>query len=162
MVLLLGRAFRLAKLAPLPSPRISRYLSASTGIETDACGIPLKPTWSVKELLSSYPSPSISPATFKRLHELSALIPPAEGTVEHDTMKKELEEMVRLVEAVKLIKVDGPVDGSIPDGRIWAEGTGILLSEGAVDGDEAKGRKLLELASRTEGDMYVVETDRKR
>ncbi|KAF9247128.1 hypothetical protein BU15DRAFT_39281 [Melanogaster broomeanus] len=145
------------------SSRTLSNFALSKGVETDACGIPIKPTWSVRELLSSYPSPSISPATFKRLHELSALIPPAEGTSEYDLMKKELHELVRLVEAVKLINIDGSADGSIPDGRVSAEGTGISLTK-VVEGnnDEVQGRELLKHASRTMDGMYIVETDRKR
>ncbi|KAG8218820.1 hypothetical protein J3R82DRAFT_4498 [Butyriboletus roseoflavus] len=77
-------------------------------VATDACAIPMKPTWSLKELMSSYPSPSLSAVTFRRLHELSALIPPTQGTLEYDTTKKELDELVRLVEAVKLVNVDSP------------------------------------------------------
>ncbi|KAF8843167.1 hypothetical protein BDN67DRAFT_964817 [Paxillus ammoniavirescens] len=145
------------------SSRTLRTLTSSRGVETDACGIPLKPTWSVRELLSSYPSPSISSATLKRLHELSALVPPTEGTPEYDLMKKELEELVRLVEAVKFIKAEDSAVGSIPDGRIWAEGSGIPLTK-VVDAknDEVHGRELLKHASRTIDGMYIVETDRKR
>lgn len=111
--------------------------------------------------MSSYPSPSLSPATFHRLHELSALIPPKEGTPEYDITKKELDELVRLVEAVKLVNVDHPTDSSIPDGRIWAEGSGIPLTKEPLDGD-VQGTRLLDYANRTLENMYVVETDRVR
>lgn len=121
----------------------------------------MKPTWSLKELMSSYPSPSLSSATFRRLHELSALIPPTEGTPEYDTAKKELDELVRLVEAVKLVNIDHPTDSSIPDGRVWAENTGILLTKGPLD-DEMQGARLLRFAKRTLEGMYVVESDRER
>ncbi|KAI6047065.1 hypothetical protein EDC04DRAFT_2621557 [Pisolithus marmoratus] len=134
-------------------------------VETDACGIPLNPTWSVTELLSSYPTPTLSSTTFRRLHELSALIPPAEGTPEHDEMKRELEELVRLVEAVKLVKLEDQPGETIPDGRIWAEGRGLPLDNDSSrerDQDGAQGRDLLRLASQTLDGMYVVETDNKR
>ncbi|KAF9222052.1 hypothetical protein BS17DRAFT_232687 [Gyrodon lividus] len=143
--------------------RTIKNFTLGRGVGTDACGIPLKPTWSVRELLSSYPSPCLSPATFKRLHELSALAPLPECTPEYDLMKKELDELVRLVEAVKLIDVERSADDSIPDGRICAEGTGIPLTKVVKwKNDETHGRELLKHASRTVDGMYIVETDRKR
>lgn len=147
-----------------PRTRIYRRLVSKPAVDTDECGIPVKPTWSVNELLSSYPTPSISSATLRRLHELSALVPPEEGTPEHEKMRRELEHLVRLVEAVKLVKVDRHADDTIPDGRIWAQGKGIPLKEDAsrVRDDEKRGRDLLKLASRTLDGMYVVETDRQR
>ncbi|KAI9574499.1 hypothetical protein HD554DRAFT_1981520, partial [Boletus coccyginus] len=142
--------------------RTFRTFLQTRQVGTDACGIPLKPTWSLRELLSSYPSPSLSPATFQRLHELSALILPTQDTPEYDTTKKELDELVRLVEAVKLVNVDRlPTDSSTPDGRVWAEGTGIPLTKQPPD-KKIHGTKLLEYASRTLEGMYVVETDRER
>jgi len=131
-------------------------------VETDEYGIPLKPTWSVQELLSSYPAPSISPATFKRLHELSALLPPKEGTPEYAKLKHELEELIKLVDATKLIKVDEMKDAGIPDGRVMAEGSEIPLDETSHDGDVVRGRDLLSYASRSVDGMYVVETNRSR
>ncbi|KAI6096335.1 hypothetical protein EDD16DRAFT_1673308 [Pisolithus croceorrhizus] len=129
-------------------------------VETDAYGIPLNPTWSVNELLSSYPMPILSSTTFRRLHELSALIPPTEGTPEHDEMKRELEELVRLVEAVKLVKLEDCPGNTIADGRIWAEGKGIPLdNDSSGDDDGVQGRDLLSLASRTLNGMYVVEAN---
>ena len=135
--------------------------------EVDQTGIPLKPTWSVNELLSSYPRPTISPSTLKRLHELSALIPPAESTPEHTKLTREMEELVRLVEAVKLVDVSGVTEeGSVPDGRIWASGEGILLDAEAFatsgDANAAEGRALLTHASRTMDGLYVVEADKPR
>ncbi|KAI6164982.1 hypothetical protein EDD17DRAFT_1473686 [Pisolithus thermaeus] len=129
-------------------------------VETDAYGIPLNPTWSVNELLSSYPMPILSSTTFRRLHELSALIPPAKGTREFDEMKRELEELVRLVEAVKLVKLEDCPGNAIADGRIWAEGKGIPLDYDSSEGDDGvQGRDLLSLASRTLDGMYVVEAN---
>ncbi|KIL00302.1 hypothetical protein PAXRUDRAFT_821842 [Paxillus rubicundulus Ve08.2h10] len=145
------------------SSRALRTLTSSRGMETDACGIPLKPTWSIRKLLSSYPSPSISPATFKRLHELSALVPPVEGTSQYELTKKELEELVRLVEAVKFTRAESSAIDSIPDGRIWEEGSGMLLTKVLdVNNVEVHGRELLKHASQTINGMYIVETDRKR
>ncbi|KAI0363557.1 hypothetical protein BV20DRAFT_975543 [Pilatotrama ljubarskyi] len=146
------------------SPRL-KYTSA----EVDSTGIPLKPTWSVNELLSSYPRPTITPATLKRLHELSALIPPEEGTSEHARLTQEIEDLVKLVEAVKLVDVSavaGNGERAVPDGRIWAEGEGISLDTEAFadseDSESASGRALLAHAARTMDGLYVVEADKPR
>ena len=135
--------------------------------EVDRTGIPLRPTWSVNELLSSYPRPTISPATLKRLHELSALIPPAEGTAGHAKLRREMEELVKLVEAVKLVDVSGVTkEGSVPDGRIWASGEGVKLDAeffaASGDANAEEGRILLGHASRTMDGLYVVEADKPR
>lgn len=137
--------------------RLSTTVAANPAVETDEFGIPIKPTWSVNELLSSYPTPSMTSVTFRRLHKLSALIPPAEGTPEHDDMKKELERLVQLVEAVKLIKLETQASDVIPDGRIWAEGRGLPLNEPVADvGGEGEQGDLLSLAARTSDRMYAV------
>jgi hypothetical protein len=151
-----------ASVALRNSPQRSIQSKPAPKIETDSCGIPLKPTWSVHDLLSSYPNPTITPATFRRLHELSALIPPEEGTPEYESLKWELEELIRLVEAVKLVDVSG-VDGEcVPDGRIWAEGAGWSL-EAETNGEDAcaSGPALLRHASETSNGMYVVDADRR-
>lgn len=112
--------------------------------------------------MSSYPAPSISPATFKRLHELSALLPPEEGTPEYVKLKHELEELIKLVEATKLIKVEETGNAGIPDGRVIAEGSGIPLDRTPRENGDVRGRDLLSYASRSANGMYVVETDRSR
>ncbi|KAG2152861.1 hypothetical protein DEU56DRAFT_519517 [Suillus clintonianus] len=139
-----------------------RYSTSRAIVETDAYGIPLKPTWSVQELLSSYPAPTISPATFKRLHELSALSPPEEGTPEYAKLKHELEELIKLVEATKLIKVEESGNIGIPDGRVIAEGSGTPLDRTPREDEDVRGQELLSYASRSANGMYVVETDRSR
>lgn len=159
---------RLARPSPPSFAAYSRLFRGSharlksTLADVDATGIPLKPTWSVNALLSSYPRPTISPATLKRLHELSALIPPTEGTPEHARLMREMEELVKLVEAVKLVDVsNNGEDGEVPDGRIWAEGEGIPL-ELPADVEAEDGRALLAHASRTTDGLYVVEADKPR
>ena len=148
-------------------PRRCLLRHKSTLAEVDQTGIPLKPTWSVNELLSSYPRPTISPSTLKRLHELSALIPPSEGTPEHAKLTMEMEELVKLVEAVKLVDISGvSEEGSVPDGRIWASGEGVTLDAEAFaasgDATSTQGRALLTHASRTMDGLYVVEADKPR
>lgn len=160
----------------LQSRRWQTTRAASTA--EDKPIIPEKPTWSVHELLSSYPRPSISSATLKKLHELSALIPPEEGSEEHTRMRRELEELVRLVEAVKLVDTSESseiVAGSasedlvqrIPDGRIWPEGKGMVLSSNSravefEDKEIESGTELLKHAALTKNGLYVVETDRRK
>ncbi|KAJ7179398.1 hypothetical protein C8R46DRAFT_1073635, partial [Mycena filopes] len=54
-------------------------------VDTDACGIPRRPTWSVNELLSFLP----------------------QNTLEYEKLKTGLEELIRLVEAVKMVDTEG-------------------------------------------------------
>ncbi|RDX53595.1 hypothetical protein OH76DRAFT_1342798 [Lentinus brumalis] len=149
---------------PLRTSRLTWLRYKTNLAEVDSTGIPLKPTWSVHELLSSYPRPTVSPATLKRLHELSALIPPLEGTPEHAKLSQEMEELVRLVEAVKLVDVNEVAeDGPVPDGRIWASGEAVSLNAGALgEAETVGGRSLLQHASRTVDGLYVVEADKPR
>lgn len=137
----------------------------NSSVETDSCGVPLKPTWSVNELLSSYPKPSITPETLKKIHELSALVPPDEGTPEHAELTEAMENLVKLVEAVKVVDLGRAAtsrENDVPDGRIWAEGTGIKLEREEVAKDVVHGRDLLRHAARTEDEFYVVDADRSR
>ncbi|KAI0939653.1 hypothetical protein AcW1_004611 [Taiwanofungus camphoratus] len=135
----------------------------------ETCGIPLQPVWSVNELLSSYPQPIVTPSTLKRLHDLSALLPPHEGTMEHARLTQDMENLVKLVEAVKLVdtsEVAGEDGETIPDGRIWAEGSGIEMSESSTmpqhQSSEAVGRELLQHSSRVKDGLYVVDANKTR
>ena len=117
---------------------------------------------------SSYPKPTISPSTLRRIHELSALVPPVESTDEHKQLTLEMENLVKLVEAVKLVDTS-EIDQlalskgeAVPDGRIWAEGTGIDLQADVTGRTGEEGQSLLQHAARTENGMYVVDTDRRR
>lgn len=126
--------------------------------ETDAYGIPIRPTWSVNELLSSYPKPTLSSTTLARLHELSALIPPSEGTPEHTKLKEEMEDLVRLVEAVKL------VDTTSVQPREQHAITEQQFNQSTPSGQdqEASGEALLHHAARVSGSFYVVDADKRR
>lgn len=147
-----------------------RYYTASPRrdpplVETDDCAIPLRPTWSVDDLLSSYPRPTISSHALDRLHTLSALIPPEEGTPEHANLIRELEDLVKLVESVRLVNVssDSTPSHVVADARIWAENAGIDLQKvpsGAHDREALGPAELLSRASRTENGLYVMHSDR--
>jgi len=110
------------------------------------------------KLLSSYPRPAISDAAFSRIHELSALIPPVKGTAEHNLLKTEMEELIRLVEAVKLVDTSGVVI----EGRREVEDLDREKTLDLVEGTNVYGPALLENAARTKDGFYVVDTDRKR
>ncbi|TFK56128.1 hypothetical protein OE88DRAFT_1731748 [Heliocybe sulcata] len=145
----------------------TRRFGVFDAVETDECGIPFKPTWSVNDLLSSYPKPSISPSQLNHLHELSALLPPEEGSAEQAALAAEMEDLAKLVEAVRIPDLrDEPGDG-VPDGRIWVEGMGLELTEtkgenSMLTSAEVRGRDLLAWAPRTSNEMYVVDTDRRK
>ncbi|KAI0824658.1 hypothetical protein BC628DRAFT_1321961 [Trametes gibbosa] len=164
------QSFRRSVWLTILRPRRQLQFRRKTALaEVDATGIPLKASWSVNKLLSSYPRPTVSSDTLKRLHELSALIPPEEGTPAHTKLTQEIEDLVKLVEAVKLVDVGQlPEDSehAVPDGRIWAEGTGIVLDAEKLVNDEdpkdARGRDLLVHASQSLDDLYVVEADKPR
>ena len=157
-------------LLPTRLARLNSSLSSDhtlrTDVETDEHGIPVRPTWSVNELLSSYPKPTISPATLKHLHTLSALIPPEEDSPEHAKLTEEMQDLVKLVEAVKLVNTDSVDDGNgVPDGRIWAEGVGIDLDAEPVipDETEVQGRGLLKYAKSVSPEgLYLIDSDRSK
>lgn len=165
---LVRRCLKPGKLVSIHSGLYTRSKSSESyaKTETDSYGIPIHPTWSVNDLLSSYPTPTISSTTLRRLHELSALIPPEEGSAEHDKLKQEMEDLVKLVEAVKLVDLsDGPGDAAdhIPDGRIWTEGTGIQPGPVPANTEgEVTGAALLKYGARTSDGYYVVDADRTR
>jgi len=100
------------------------------------------------------------------LHALSALIPPKEGSFEYETLMGDLEDLIKLVEAVKLVRVeDGGVN--LDDGRVWTQNTGIPLAEQLqdtrdIDGGGANGRELLRHTARTSDVLYVVDGERVR
>ncbi|KAJ6516195.1 hypothetical protein C8R45DRAFT_1049610 [Mycena sanguinolenta] len=126
-------------------------------LDTDSSGIPRRSTWSVNELLSSYPAPSLAPQTLKHLHDLSALVPPEEGTTEYRKLKTELEELIRLVEAVKMVDTEGvgAFERHDPGKRA------VELNpthEPPPDG----GRSLLKHAARTRDGFYIVDADKPR
>ncbi|KAF5363795.1 hypothetical protein D9756_000786 [Leucocoprinus leucothites] len=136
--------------------RSPRLLSVST-TQTDECGIPLTSTWSVTELLSSYPKPSISSQTLNRLHDLAALIPPVEGTSAHAKLREEISELVRLVEAVKLVDTKG-----VSVSARWDQEDADKWSVESLPKEIPEGQELLKHAARTENGFYLVDADRKK
>ncbi|KAF8803795.1 hypothetical protein BYT27DRAFT_7195137 [Phlegmacium glaucopus] len=124
--------------------------------EVDSCGIPLQPTWSVHQLLESYTSPKLSPTTIDRLYELSALAPPKRHTLQYEKMKRDLEDMVKLVEAVKQVNTNEVClagRGEKEDGD---------RTQQNLQFEEERGKSLLKYAARTENGLYIVDAERKR
>ncbi|GLB33511.1 hypothetical protein LshimejAT787_0103950 [Lyophyllum shimeji] len=152
-----GRCLRRPQKFIIPNASRNRLGSSGVQHKTDEHGIPVKPTWSVHELLSSYPEPTLSSSTLARLHKLSALNPPAEGTPEHARLKEEMEEIIRLVEAVKLVATHGVQPTSHLSKDEKSPNPGLPLLE-----REAFGQELLQHAARTSGGFYVVDSDRRR
>jgi hypothetical protein len=72
--------------------------------QVDSCGIPVQSNWSVHQLLESYACSKLSSTTIDRLYELSALASPKKDTLQYE---KDLEDMVKLVDAVKWIRMGG-------------------------------------------------------
>jgi len=99
----------------------------------------------------------------KRLHSLSALVPLEEGSPEHAKPTEEMKDLVKLVEAVKLVNTDSVDDGnSIPDG--WEElGRGGTDAEPiSVDENEVPGRDLLKHANVSSEGLYLFDSDRSK
>lgn len=124
--------------------------------QVDSCGIPVQPTWSVHQLLESYPCPKLSSTTIDRLYELSALAPPKKRTLKYDKVKKNLEDMIKLVEAVRLVNTDG-----VPlVGRVEKEDRDRIQQISQFEGEH--GQTLLKYAARMENRFYAVDAERKR
>ncbi|KAF4602358.1 hypothetical protein EYR40_005563 [Pleurotus pulmonarius] len=123
--------------------------------ETDSLRIPLRPTWSVNDLLSSYPTPRVDHAELEQLHKLSALIIPEKDSDEYYKLKGDLEELVRLVEAVKLVDTEGV---ELAEAVVSADAP----PEGDLEETQEhtpRGRELLKYAHRVKEELYVVDTD---
>lgn len=132
-----------------------RKLCSQPSTLADSCGIPLEPSWSVNELLSSYPSPTLPNETIQKLYQLSALIPPEQDTPQYKTVKKDLEEIIRLVEAVRLVDTT-EVSVRKRREREDADRENLELES------EAGGQALLKHAYRTQNGFYVVDSERKQ
>jgi Asp-tRNA(Asn)/Glu-tRNA(Gln) amidotransferase C subunit len=83
------------------------------------------------------------------------LIQPEEGTPEYQNVKHDLEEMIRLVEAVRLVDTKGVT----VRGRKVEEDSDREYNVPTLDND---GQALLQLASQTQHGFYVVESERRR
>ncbi|KAF7331885.1 hypothetical protein MKEN_00068700 [Mycena kentingensis (nom. inval.)] len=121
-------------------PRLARRVYSSLNASN-------QPSWSVHQLLASYPRPSLPPPALKRLHDLSALVPPEQDTPEYLKLKTELEELIRLVEAVKLVDTSGVPPYQAP------------ISDAPADAQPTMALPLLGHAARTKNGFYIVDAD---
>ena len=116
------------------------------------------------------PLPEIKPATLShdallRLHKLSALNPPAEGSEEERELVDGLGELIGLMELVKDVELEGDV------GELLAEGVGEVVIDGSETtispkpttpgSSEKSGKELLDWATRRVGDFYAHRVERK-
>jgi Asp-tRNA(Asn)/Glu-tRNA(Gln) amidotransferase C subunit len=86
---------------------------------------------------------------------LSALAPP-KHTLQYEKVRKELEDMVKLVEAVKQVNTDGV---SLT-GRGEKEDEDRIQQNSQPEGEH--GQALLKYAARTKNGLYVLDAERKR
>ncbi|KAF8529255.1 hypothetical protein BU17DRAFT_36905 [Hysterangium stoloniferum] len=135
--------------------------------EVDQYCVPITPTWSVHQLINSYPSPELSDASLTRLYALAALVPPEPGTSHFTKVKREMGDLVRLIEAVRMAPLAGRVYSSA-----WSIGAaaqdgpppaadlqGRRESSGTLP---PSGRELLKHAKRANDGYYVVDSSRPR
>lgn len=142
----------------LSARRIHDVNSVPERAPVNKAGVPLSATWSVRELLDSYSPPSLDDQTFEKIHRLSALIPPDRGTEEREVLRKELQDLVRLVNAVRVAEVPQGKEGEIPDGRIYPIPHEIDLdAANAVQQEpQASGRELLKHSQIGSETAYVL------
>lgn len=138
------------------SSKISSDSSETQGDQDAFFETLTKPTWSVNELLSTYPAPKLSPSSLTRLHKLSALQPPPEDSSEFKVLQEEMEGLIRLVEAVKLVDTTGVSS----DGRIWPTDRGTSLDtsgegRGDIPGEEMN---ILKHAAKAADGFYIADT----
>jgi len=131
-------------------------------IPTDSLGLPVNP--------QSPPIPSIRPTSISRetlvkLHKLSALNPPEEGSIEEAAVKAELGELLGLMDIVK--EVDLPAgDLRAITKELLSQGVGSVVFD-KLEVEEKKrkvvveqedrekhGQELLDWATKRVGDYY--------
>jgi Asp-tRNA(Asn)/Glu-tRNA(Gln) amidotransferase C subunit len=111
----------------------------------------------VKDQLASLPLPSITSDKFIKLHHAAALKPPEEHSLEFSRLKSDLEEMVRLVEAVKLVDTS----------KVTIKATNEihfddLNSDQPLSKKLEGGRLLLQHANQTVDGYYIVEAKKRQ
>ena len=152
---------------PLRTFHISRPFKSSQSKDPtnlDEYGVPTSPSWSVRQLLKDYPAPTLSNATFEKLHKLSALNAPSDPA-KRESLRRQLEELIKMVNAVRVAPLpDDRTDGKIEDGRIWPEDYGIDLERTVQPPreDEPHGRELLAHSRVSNGDWVYVLPDIKK
>lgn len=153
---------------PLRTFHISRpfkSVQSNEPISVDEYGVPISPSWSVRQLLKDYPAPTLSDVAFEKLHRLSALNAPSDPT-ERESLRRQLEGLIKMVNAVRIAPLpDSEEDGKIEDARIWPEDHGIDLERTVqpLGEGEPHGRELLvhSKVSNVEG-VYILPDIKKK
>jgi len=134
-------------------------------VETDELGLPLTPA---PLPIPDIPKASISRESLVKLHRLSALDPPEEGSPEELQLKAELGELLGLMDIVKNVEMP---HGEVNLAQLLTEGVGeVVIDEKVAEASkgvqkvrieeklehrEKHGKELLEWATRRVGDYYA-------
>lgn len=136
-------------------------------VETDELGLPITP---LPLAIPSIPSKPISRETLVKLHRLSALNPPEEGSEEELQLKDELGVLMGLMDIVQKVELP-PGDLREITAELLSEGVGEVVVDEHVAEVQAKdarsgmekseeggksGRELLDWATRRVGDYYAA------
>ena len=154
-------------LPPLRAFHASRPFNSSQfkePVSVDEYGMPTSSGWSVRQLLKDYPAPTLSDATFEKLHKLSALNAPSDP-IERESLRRQLEGLIKMVNAVRIAPLsDGGEDGKIEDARIWPEDHGIDLERTVQPPGEGEphGRELLVHSKVSNGEGVYILPDVKK
>lgn len=145
--------------------------TTTTNFDADELGLPKNPTWSVNDLLNSYPPAELADETLSHLHNAAALLPPERDTEDFQKIKRDMANLIKLVEAVRIAPVSPTSTSSHdssekqPDGRIWPEGRSIDLRDYTtyeVDKQSSstppEGRELMNRAYKSQDGYYLVQS----
>ncbi|KAH7102984.1 hypothetical protein BKA62DRAFT_698231 [Auriculariales sp. MPI-PUGE-AT-0066] len=125
---------------------------------TDELGLPTRPVWSVRELLSSYATTPLSYQKLAHLHKLAALIPPVEGSPAAEKLQTDMTELIRLVEAVRLINTDGVEPENLLEPIVLSHTEDMPSATKSHSEPDVGGKELLQHAERTVTRFYIVDT----
>ncbi|KAK4055519.1 hypothetical protein OIV83_000065 [Microbotryomycetes sp. JL201] len=146
---------------------IARQPLGGAPVPVDEDCIPTSPTYSLKDFIP--PPIDLTIDQLRKLYKLSALEPPKDLSLDHESVKR-LRELAAIVEGVRLANRDGkevenkrngPSD--IIDARVRAPAA-ELVADRSTDGSVANpdpenlGTRLLELAAKRDGAYFTVPT----
>jgi hypothetical protein len=156
----LARAVRaLSTTAPArshSSPNPARHDPLRPSVPTDDLGLPAPQPPPITDIA---PAP-ISRALLQRLHGLAALNPPPEGSREEDALRRDLGELVGLMDLVHEVEVHDVGALLSSTGEVVFDKDSVA-ARGEARLEEGEGRGLLEHATRRVGDFYGFKTTRK-
>jgi hypothetical protein len=129
------------------------------GVPVSSLGLPIHPL-PLPKSTSQPTSTPMSREDFHRLHRLSALDPPAEGSIEETRLLKGLQGLIGLMEAVKAVEIPKGDYGELLGRGVGElvldfEKSPVVEAEETAAIDVKKGRELLAYATRRVGDYYA-------